>query len=149
MKPAFIKAIADMIKGVADLCKTALDASDPEKYAKGVQNLNEGVSDTYAEMRRIIANNESFSEEEKLKRLGELAQMEEESKRKCEEAINGNREQIGKITYEIVMGFLTCGISFAPAVIKKIKAMHEENHAAHIEVEAFESIEEADVLAIE
>ena len=149
MNPAFIKAIVDMIKSVADLCKTALDASDPEKYAKGVQNLNEGVSDTYAEMRRIIANNVNFSEEEKLRRLSELAQMEEESKRKCGEAIKGNREQIGKITLEIVAGFLTCGVSFAPAIVKKVKAMREETLPEQIEVETFEVIEEADILAIE
>ena len=149
MNPGFIKAIVDMIKGVADLCKAVLDASDPEQYAKGVNKLNEGVSDTYTEMRRIIADSDTFSEEEKLKRLSELSEMEAASKKKCEEAIRGNREHIGKVTFEIIAGFLTCGVYFAPAIVQKLKDMYAGNSPVLIEAEVLDSLETESIAVVE
>lgn len=116
----FEKAI-DMFKGISDLCKKVIDAGDSEKYAKSVNQLNEGIDDTYANMRSIITNSEKFSDEEKIQKLKELAECEAEAKRKCGEAIQGNRENVAKISLEVLKGFLTCGISFAPAIIKQLK----------------------------
>ena len=121
MNPTLIKAVVDMIKEVASLCKAALDAADPNKYAKSVNELNEGVSDTYSDMREIIVNNDSFTPEEKLRRLEELAEKEQEAKRICDEAIKGNRESVTKVVMTVLAGFLTCGVSFAPSIVKKFK----------------------------
>ena len=121
MNPALIKAVVDMIKEISALCKAALDAADPNKYAKSVNELNDGVSDTYSEMRQIIVNNDSFTPEEKLRRLEELGDKEQEAKRICGEAIKGNRESVTKVVMSILTGFLTCGVSFAPSIAKKFK----------------------------
>ena len=80
MNPAFIGKIADMIKGVSDLSKSVVESTDPEKYANAMQKLNEGVSDTYEQMRTIIASSSNFTEEEKLEKLEALAKQELESK---------------------------------------------------------------------
>ena len=121
MTPAFIGKIADMIKGVSDLSKSVVESTDPEKYANAMQKLNEGVSDTYGQMRTIIASSSNLTEEEKLEKLEALAKQELESKAKCEEALRGNREYVANIAMEIIKGLLTCGVSFAPAIVKKLK----------------------------
>ena len=126
MNPAMIKAAMEMIKSVSDLSKTAIDASDPEKYARGVNELNKGVSETYTEMRNIIVNDEKLSTDEKLERLKELADGEAKAKAKCDEAIKGNREHISKIILEVFAGLLTCGISFAPTIVNKFKQSIEK-----------------------
>ena len=119
--PIIEKAI-DLFKSISDLCKKVMDAGDPTKYAQSVEELNQGVSDTYVTMRTIIINSKQFSDEEKLRRLTELAEQESEAKRKCGEAIKGNRENVAKIALDVVMGLLTCGISFAPAILKNLKS---------------------------
>lgn len=127
MNVTFIGKITEMIKHIADLSKTVVETSDPEKYANGVEKLNKGVSDTYEQMRLVIINSKTFSEEEKLQRLEALANQELESKKRCDEAIKGNREQIANIAMEIVKGLLTCGISFIPEVIKRTKLSMNDN----------------------
>lgn len=126
MNPAIIKAAIDMIKSVSDLSKTVVEESDGEKFARGVNELNKGVSDTYTEMRNIIVNDEKLSADEKLERLSALAESEAKSKARCEEAIKGNREHIGKIVLEVFAGLLTCGISFTPAIVNKFKQSIEK-----------------------
>lgn len=121
MKMAFIGKIADMIKGVADLSKSVVESTDPEKYANAVEKLNQGVSDTYEQMRTIIVNSNKLTEEEKLEKLEALAKQEFESKAKCDEAIKGNREHVANIAMEIIKGLLTCGVSFAPEIAKRLK----------------------------
>ena len=117
-----IDSALKLCKSVSDLSQKVIDAADPEKYSKSVDELNKGVSDSYAAMRNIIMTSEKFSDEEKLERLNKLAEQEQESKRKCGEAIKGNRENVANISLEIVKGFLTCGISFAPSIAKNMKA---------------------------
>jgi ATP-dependent DNA ligase len=121
MSVAVVGKLIEMVKQIADLSKTVIEASDPEKYAKGVEALNSGVSQTYDQMRSVIVNSNKFSDEEKLERLQELALQEQASKQKCSEAINGNREQVAKIAMEVVTGLLTCGISFVPEIAKRLK----------------------------
>ena len=127
LNPAILKSAIDMVKSVSDLTKTAIDAGDAEKYARSVNELNIGVSDTYAEMRNLILNDSSLSTDEKLQKLDELAKKESESKAKCDEAIKGNREHIAQLTMDIFAGLLTCGISFTPAIIKKFKSINDKS----------------------
>ena len=122
MNPALIQKAIDLFKSVSDLSQKVIDAGDPEKYAKSVDNLNKGVSDSYDAMRNIIINSDKFTDEEKLERLNKLAEQEQESKRKCGEAIKGNRENVANIALEVVKGFLTCGISFLPAITKNMRS---------------------------
>lgn len=121
MNTAVIEKVADMVKSISDLCKKVIDAGDPEKYASSVKSLNEGVSDTYEQMRMIIVNSDKFTEKEKLERLSQLAKQEEESKRKCDEAIKGNRQQVANIALEVAKGLFTCGIYYAPGIAKNVK----------------------------
>lgn len=137
MNPVIVEKVVDMIKNISDLCKKVIDAGDPEKYAKSIQELNQGMSDTYDEMRKIIVNSEKFSEEEKLERLNKLAEKEIETKKKCDAAVKGNREAVAKITLEVVKGLLTCGLYFVPAIIKNLKTtIIEEDDILEIEAES-------------
>ena len=129
MNPAVIGKIADMVKHIADLAKTVVESSDPEKYSNSVESLSHGVNDTYDQMRQLIINSEKFSEEEKLERLQTLAQQEMATKERCGEAIKGNREHVAGIAMEIVKGFLTCGISFVPGIAKNFKESKNDTKA--------------------
>lgn len=121
MNVKLIEKIVDMVKKLADLGEKVIDAGDPEKYANSVESLNRGVSDTYEQMRMIIVNSDKFSEEEKLVRLKELAEQEEESRKKCDAAIQGNREQVASIVLEVTKAFLTCGVCYVPELARNIK----------------------------
>ena len=121
MNPAVIGKISDMVKSISDLCKKVIDAGDPEKYANSIETLSHGVSDTYEQMRLIIVNSDKFTEEEKLERLATLAKQEEDSKRKCDEAIKGNRQQVAIIALEVAKGLFTCGICYVPGIAKGFK----------------------------
>lgn len=127
MNFAIVGKIADMIKEISSLSKTVVEAADSEKYAKSVESLNKEVDATYAQMRSVIVNSEKFSEEEKLERLEKLAEQEKESKRKCGEAIQGNRENVAKIALEVAKGLMTCGISFVPGIFKEVKQLGNKN----------------------
>lgn len=130
MNSAMIGKIADMLKSISDLCKKVIDAGDPEKYAASVESLNSGVSDTYGQMRSIIVHSDKFTEDEKLKRLAELAKQEEESKKRCDEAIKGNRQQVANIALEVAKGLLTCGIYYVPGITKNFrKTIGKQNNA--------------------
>lgn len=123
MNLKIIQAALSALKSISDLSQKVIDAGDPEKYANSVQTLNQGVDDTYTQMREVIMKSEKFSEEEKLERLQDLAVREAEAKRMCGEAIKGNREHVSKVVLEVFKGFLTCGISFTPAIVKQIQNM--------------------------
>lgn len=126
MNIAVIGKIADMLKKVLDFSKSVIDAADPEKYADSVNKLHQGVSDTYSEMRAVIRESKNFTDEEKLEKLKELANQEAESKRKCEEALQGNTEHVANIALEIVKGFLTLGISFVPEIARRLKLVVDD-----------------------
>lgn len=132
MVVGILKAAIEMIKNVSDLCKTALDAGDSEKFAHSINELNAGVNDTYEEMRKIIINNDKYTADEKLIKLKELADSEEKAKANCASAINGNRDNVTKVILDIFAGFLTCGISFAPAIVKGVKNSISNNEDAPV-----------------
>ena len=127
MNIKIIEKAIDLFKSVSDLSKKVIDAGDSEKYAKSVNELNQGVSDSYEAMRKIIMDSDKFSDDEKLERLAKLAAQEEETKKKCGEAIKGNREHVSNIALEITKGLLTCGVSFVPAIAKNMKASLGDN----------------------
>ena len=141
MNVAIVEKIADMIKEISSLSKTVVESADSEKYAKSVESLNKEVDATYAQMRSLIVNSEKFSDDEKLERLEKLAKQEEESKRKCGEAIKGNRENVAKIALEVAKGLMTCGISFVPGIVKSLKSTESKSKA--LESETLELLEEA------
>lgn len=112
-----MKALSNM----TEMTKKTMDASDPEKYAEGVRKLNYGVDESYAKMREIVSASDKYSDDEKIEKLKEVAELEMKSKERCAEAIKGNREHVAKISLEVLKGFLTCGISFTPMIVKEIK----------------------------
>lgn len=95
-------------------------------------------------MRSIIVNSNEFSDEEKVKKLQELAGYEMNAKRNCSEMIMDNRENVAKITMEVVKGLLTCGLSFAPAIVKRMKVALSEKSEL-LEFEDFQSVVDVDV----
>lgn len=117
-----IVSALEILKEIFSLSKKVLDSTDSEKHAKSVNALNVGVSDTYAKMREIIVNCNKFSDEEKIQKLAELAEQEKESKEKCNEMILENRKNVTDVIMTVLKGFLTCGISFAPEIIKGLKS---------------------------
>ena len=121
MSTPILGSVIELLKNISSLCNKVIDSSDPEKHAKSVNELNKGVSDTYEEMRKIIVNSDKFSDDEKIKRLQQLSKQEETSKKKCSELIAENRKNIAKTVMYILEGFLTCGISFTPAIMKQVK----------------------------
>lgn len=127
MNIKLIEKIVDAIKNVSELCQKTIDASDPEKYAKSVENLHQGISDTYDQMRQIIMNSDKFTDDEKLERLAKLAKQEEESKEKCGVAIRENRENVANIVLSITKGLLTCGIVYIPEIVKALSASGVKN----------------------
>lgn len=130
MKIKIIEKAIELFKSVSDLCKQVLESSDPEKYATSVQKLNEGVSETYDVMRKIIEQSEQFSDEEKIQKLAELSKQEQLSKSNCAELIKGHREHTAQIAKDIFSGLLTCGLSYIPAIAKGIKSL-----SAHDKIE--------------
>lgn len=121
MQIKIIQEAIRMFNGILDVTKKVMDASDPKKYASGVEELNKGVSDTYAEMRTIITNSKAFTDEQKVEKLAELAKQEAVAKEKCGEAIKGNRENVSQVAMDVVKGFLTCGLYFVSDITRKLK----------------------------
>ena len=139
MSPALIKAAIDMVKSMTDLTAKVIDAGDPKKYAESVEKLHSGVDESYALMRSIVENDNSLSTDEKLEKLKQLAEEEQAAKDKCGEALEGHREKTSKIAIDVLQGFLTCGLSFTPAIIKSIKkALSSKEEPELINVESSE-----------
>ena len=120
MNVAILGKIVDLVHSVTELERDVASAADSEKYAKSVEMLNQGVSDTYSQMREMIVNSQEFSDDEKLTRLQMLAESEVASKEKCGEAIKGNREHVASIAKDIAFGVLSGGLTFIPGVKEKI-----------------------------
>ena len=127
MAVAFVGKIADMVKSVSELAQSVVEQGDSKKYADSVETLNQGVGSTYEQMRLLIVNSETLSDTEKLERLRELAELERESKGQCGKEIQENREHVGKIALEVTKGVLTCGLSFAPSIVKEVKQLGDKN----------------------
>ena len=72
-------------------------------------------------MREIISEDDTLSSSEKIAKLDEIAKSQLSARKTCEEAINGNRENISKVVSELLFAFATCGISHLPKVISKAK----------------------------
>ena len=75
----------------------------------------------HAQMRQMIIEDEQLSTDEKMKRLESIDQSQQQAQERREKAIKENRENVSKVALEIFKGFLTCGISFVPAVVNEMK----------------------------
>lgn len=115
-----------LFEKVTDVSQSVADAADADKYAKSIHLLNEDVEKTYAVMRELIEKDDTMSTEEKLERLTKLAELEEQSKKTCDEAIQGNREHVAKIVTQVVTALLTGGISLAPSLFRALKSQGKE-----------------------
>ena len=58
-----IGKIADAIKSIASLGEKIIDATNEEKYANGIQKLNQSVNNTYAQMCEIIKKDDTLTEQ--------------------------------------------------------------------------------------
>lgn len=140
MGAGIIKAAIEMVKSLSELSTKVIEAGDPEKYVESVEKLHNGVDESYAMMRNIVENDKKLSTEEKLEKLKEIAEGEQKAKEKCGEALDGHREKTAKIALDVLIGFLTCGLSFTPALIKNIKnALEGKDDPELIDVDTFES----------
>ena len=140
MGAGIIKAAIEMVKSLSELSTKVIEAGDPEKYVESVEKLHNGVDESYAMMRNIVENDTKLSTEEKLEKLKEIAEGEQKAKEKCGEALDGHREKTAKIALDVLKGFLTCGLSFTPALIKSIKnALEGKDDPELIDVDTSES----------
>ena len=147
---ALIGKLADMVKGVSELSKTVVEQADSEKYANSVNSLNQGVSDTYEQMRQLIVNSDTMSDVEKIERLQLIADQEREAKRQCGQEIKENRENVGKIALEVTKGVLTGGLSFAPGIVKEVKQMRHNNETVELPASSMPVIDSmCDVVDVE
>ena len=121
MSPTLIKTAIETLKSMTDLTSKVIDAGDPEKYAKSVEQLHSGVEESFDLMRKLVNEDQSLSTDEKLERLKKIAAEEQAAKEKCGAALEGHREKTAKIALDVLKGFLTCGISFTPAIVKSLK----------------------------
>ena len=142
MSPAIIQSAIEMVKSISDLTGKVLDAGDPEKLAVSVEKLHGGIAESYSMMRRIVENDEKLSTDEKIKKLEQLAKKEQEAKDDAVKLLEEHRERTAKIALDVLKGFLTCGLSFTPALIVNIKkALDGKEEFDSIEVETGESPE--------
>lgn len=121
MKIQIIKSAIEMLNKLVDLAHKVIEAQDPEKYTKAVDTLHGGVGDAFKMMREIIEKDTTLSVDEKLEKLKKLAEDEEAAKKRCGEAIEGHSEKVAKVSLDVLKGFLTCGLSFTPAIAKSVK----------------------------
>lgn len=113
-----VECIVQFVKNITSLCNKVVDASDPVKFAEGVNTLNRQIDDTYVKMRELIMNDGTMSSSEKLEKLEKLANSQKAAQYSCEEAIKENREHLAKIVAEVFAALATCGISCIPKVVK-------------------------------
>ncbi len=121
MSLGLVKSAIDMVNSLSNLTQKVMDAGDPEKYSESIERLHQGVAESYDMMRQIVQNDDSLTADEKIEKLKKIAEDEETSKKKCGEALEGHREKTAQIAITVLKGFLTCGLSFTPAIIKSIK----------------------------
>ena len=131
----FVELIVQAVKSIADLCNKLMDAADGEKYAAGVQALNQNVDETYNQMRELILNDETLSTETKLEKLEKLAKSQEAARKNCEAAIEGNKKQVAKIGKEIFAALATCGLSYLPQIVNAMKSNNPNEPASIPEAE--------------
>ena len=148
MNMQLVKLVLGLFDDVTELTKKVSDAGDPNTYAEGVNNLNQGVSDTYEQMRNIIVNSDEYSDDEKLEKLQKLAESEAIAKKNCSEMIMENRKNVAKVVMDVFGGLLTCGLYFVPAIIKRMKgAMLENPDIPQKELEDLQSGIDVDAIA--
>ena len=142
MNPHFLSIAAGMLKGLEDLTSKAMDFIDQEKQTKSINQLHEGVSDSYALMREIVKNDESLSSDEKIEKLKEIANEERIAKEHCNDIIDNHQEKAARVVKDVFAGFLTAGLSFTPRLIKGIKeAVNDKAQLPSETIENFDIIE--------
>ena len=114
------------IKNIVSLSEKAIEAGSPETFANSIQKMTKSVDETYAQMRQMIMDDDTLDTDEKIKRLNEIAKSQQAAYERCEESIRGNRENAAKVAMEIFKGFLTCGISFLPAILSDVKKVFSD-----------------------
>ena len=110
MNVKFLDFLSQAVKNITELCNKLASASDPEKFASGVNALNLSLEQTFDEMRRLIREDTTLSAEEKLDRLERLAAKQEAAMASCGRAIIENREHSAKVIKEVFMTITTGGI---------------------------------------
>lgn len=110
MGAVFVEAIVDAVKKLTDFCKDLVGLADAQKYASGVEALNQEVEKTFSMMREIIMNDNSLTSEQKIEKLNKLADRQEAAQKNREKAVEGNRDGVLKVVKEIVFALATCGV---------------------------------------
>ena len=121
MNTELIQYAGKVIEGIFGLTNKTMEESNPQKFADGVQTLAQGVGESYELMRKIVLESTEFSDTEKIEKLKDLANSEIQSKKACGEILQGNREHTANVISNVFEDFLSCGVSFAPALISQLK----------------------------
>jgi|GEM_PF-3726281 len=121
MNPVIIEKVIDAFKNFLSLSEKLIETSSPEKFAKGVEDLNKSVNDTYVQMKQIVMNDDTLSADVKLKKLDEIAKKQQAAVDKCEKAVSDNRKNVMEVILTITGGLLTCGVTLLPKMAKEMK----------------------------
>lgn len=121
MNPIIIDSAVKCVKSLCDGASTLVRSGDPDNFAKSVEKFNSGVNENYELMREIIKNDDTMSAEKKVEKLQKIAEQEERAKQKAAKAIDHHTEVVWKIVLDVIKGFATCGLIFAPEIVKNVK----------------------------
>ena len=127
MSTPIIQHIVEIVKNLTTLGNKLVDSTDAEKYSKGVHSLNQNIEETYSKMRELIVNDTTLSVEQKEEKLYSLANSQLKAKERCQEAIQGNKESVARVTAEIILALSTCGISYIPKLVNQNKKYNDVN----------------------
>ncbi len=114
MNPAIIEAIGGVLNGLLKSTEKIIDAGDPEKLAKAVNEMNKGVDTNYELQRKVVMDDSKLSADEKLERLSKIAEAEKNTKLEMTGAINKNREQVAEIAKDVFYSLVTGGAYLIP-----------------------------------
>lgn len=102
------------------LTGTAMEESNPERFAGSIRTLYQGI-ESYGMMREIIRTSDEYTDDQKIEKLLQLSQNEISAKKECGEILQGNREHTAGVITGVFEDFMECGVRFAPELITKLR----------------------------
>ena len=131
-----VQLYTEMIDKGIDLTNGVLSNADPEKLAKGVNELT-GLNPVNSEINAqedIIKNSVDMSDLEKLERLKDITEQKEairdkELARKQQAAVivDNHIQKVGDLALKCLLAFFSGGWSLAPEIYDRYKNKHHKS----------------------
>ena len=117
--------VCSLLERAVDIYGKIKENMEDGKVSESVA-LEKDISNTYAEIKELIKNDNELSVSEKIEQLKEIADKETEMKIKCDELIRAKSKHRFDVAAEIAKGVVTGGLYYAPDVIRKFKGKKKE-----------------------